>query len=162
MKKLGILLIITVMLSGCAVQQTFETLDDGYDLQAAAVQQQVHWQIPEDAAAQAVQSEYGQLYFCDGYEITMQTMQAGNLDRSLRELTGFGKEDLTVIETGLTEAARYECVWTAAGEGGDMVGRVVILDDGNYHYCMTAMAPEAAAGELRQTWQELFDSFTLG
>lgn len=162
MKKMALMLAVCLLLAGCSAKETFETVDDAYDLQAAAVQREIVCQLPENAAAQTVQSEYGELYFCDGYEITMQTMQAGDLNKTLRELTGFGADELTVIETGLTEASRYECVWTAAGEGGDMVGRAVILDDGNYHYCMTVMATETDAPRLRDTWKALFDSFTLG
>ena len=148
MKKFTFLLVVCLLLAGCS-QETFEQIDDEYDLQAALVQQEVSYKLPEDAALQTVRSDYGQLYFCDGYEITVQTMEAGNLDKTLRELTGFGADDLTVIETGKTGQIRYDCVWSAAGEGGDMVGRAAILDDGSYHYCMTVMAPEAEAAELR-------------
>ncbi len=162
MKRLWMILAAVTLLCGCGARETFETVGDVYAEEPLPIQQEVVYKLPEDDAAQAVQSEYGQLYFCDGYEITMQTMSSGNLDKTLRELTGFGANELTVIETGLTEAARYDCVWTAAGEGGDMVGRCVILDDGAYHYCMTAMASEEKAPSLRQAWQELFDSFILG
>ena len=124
--------------------------------------QEMHYQLPKDAASQAIQSSYGQLYFCDGFEITLQTFSAGDLDRTLRELTGFHRAELSVIETGTKGIARYECVWSAAGEEGNVVGRAVILDDGNYHYCMTAMADEGDVLQLRDTWQALFDSFILG
>jgi len=90
--------------------------------------------------------------------ILIQSFSSGNLDATLRELTGFGREKLSVIETN----GRYECVWTAAGEDGNVVGRAVILDDGNYHYCMTVMADEEDALQLRSAWKTLFDSFILG
>ena len=92
----------------------------------------------------------------------MKTVTFFDTREELRELTGFDREDLTVIQTAITDASKYECVWTAAGEGGDMVGRAVILDDGNYHYCMTVMAMQEQAAELRDTWKTLIDSFTLG
>ena len=162
MKKICVILAVILLLSGCAAKETFETVGDENIQQVAGAAQQIQVVLPQEAAAQTVQNEYGQLYFCDGYEITLQTMEAGDLDRTLRQLTGFGADSLTVIETGLTAAARYDCVWTAAGEGGDMVGRAAILDDGSYHYCMTVMAAEEDAGALRDTWKDLFDSFTLG
>lgn len=162
MRKWFALAAVCLLLSGCAAEETFETLGDAYELQAAAVQREVLYRLPEDAAAQTVQGEYGEFYFCDGYEIALQTMQAGDLNKTLRELTGFEMDDLTIIETGLADAARYDFVWTAAGEGGDMVGRAAVLDDGNYHYCMSVMAAEAEAARLRDTWKDLFDSFTLG
>lgn len=162
MKKYALIMLVCLLCVGCAAKETFESVDDAYDLQAVAVQKEVTFKLPEDAALHTVRSDYGQLYFCDGYEITIQTMEAGDLNMTLRELTGFGADDLTVIETGKTGQIRYECVWSAAGEGGDMVGRAAILDDGSYHYCMTVMAPEAEAARLRDTWKALFDSFILG
>ncbi len=162
MKRLCVILSIILLLSGCSAAQTFETIGDVYGEEPLPIQQEVVYKLPDNAMAQAIQSVYGQLYFCDGYEITLQTMTAGDLNKTLQELTGFGVDDLTVVETGVEEAARYECVWTSTGEGGDSVGRAVILDDGAYHYCMTAMAAEEKAAQLRQEWQTLFDSFILG
>ena len=161
MKKLCLLLVCGLLLSGCTAAETFETLADVYGEQELVQPREVLLQIPEKAAAQAIQSDKGTLYLCDGYEVTLQTMSAGDLNRTMRSLTGFDSDALTMIETGLTEAARYECVWTAAGEGGDMIGRAVVLDDGAYHYCVTVMASAEEAGTLRETWQTLLDSFSL-
>lgn len=161
MKKICLLLMCVLCLSGCAAVETFETVADVYGEQGMLQPRQVLLEIPEDAAAQAIKSDDGTLYLCDGYEVTLQTMTAGDLNRTMRSLTGFDSDTLTMIETGLTDAARYECVWTAAGEGGDMVGRAVILDDGAYHYCVTVMASAEKAGALRETWQSLLDSFAL-
>ena len=41
------------------------------------------------------------------------------------------------------------------------MGRAAVIDDGSYHYCLTVMAAEEEAPQLRGTWQALFDSFTL-
>ena len=161
MKKLFYVLVCCLVLAGCSVKEAFEVMGDDYTPELPS-QQQMVCMLPQEAAAQTVQNEYGQLYFCDGYEITMQTLPAGDLDKTLRELTGFGRNDLTVLQTGTAAPVRYECVWTAAGEGGDMVGRAAVLDDGNYHYCMTVMASQSDAAKLRETWKALFDSFTLG
>ena len=162
MKRTIVLLAFVLLLTGCSQGADFETMQDVYGEQQLPAMQQVQYQLPEDASAQAIQSSYGQLYFCDGYDITLQTFSAGDLDRTLRELTGFPRAELSVIETGTKGIARYEFVWSAAGEEGDMVCRAVILDDGNYHYCMTAMAEEEHVLQLRDTWQALFDSFILG
>lgn len=158
MKKIVILLAAAMLLGGCSAPADFETMKDVYGEQQLPLKKEVSFTLPKDASTQVMQSTYGQLYFCDGYEITMQTFSSGNLDATLRELTGFGREMLSVIETN----GRYECVWTAAGEDGNVVGRAVILDDGNYHYCMTVMADEEDALQLRSAWKALFDSFILG
>ena len=162
MKRIIVLLAFALLLTGCSESADFETMQDVYGEQQLPAMRQVQYQLPQDASAQAIQSSHGQLYFCDGYDIALQTFSAGNLDSTLRELTGFGKDSLTLIETAIPEGTRYECVWSAAGEEGNMVCRAAILDDGNYHYCMTVMAHESDVLRLSDGWQALFDSFILG
>ena len=162
MKRVVFLLVVAVLLGGCSAPADFETMKDVYGEQPLPQLRQVQYTLPPDASAQAMQSTYGQLYFCDGYDITLQTFTAGDLDKTFREVTGFPKAELSVIETGKKGIARYECVWSSVGEEGDMVGRAVILDDGNYHYCIAAMASADKVLQLKSIWQELFDSFIPG
>ena len=151
-----------LLLTGCSHNGDFETMKDVYGQQQLPAMREVRYTLPQSASAQAIQSSVGQLYFCDGYDIALQTFSAGDLDRTLRELTGFSKAALTVIETQIPGGARYECVWSATGEAGDMVCRAAVLDDGNYHYCMTVMAQQEEVLQLAHGWQALFDSFILG
>lgn len=159
MKKCCILLICALLLTGCTAAETFESIDDVYAEGEPALMRQVSLEIPE--AAEVISSDAGTIYLCEGYEVTLQTMAAGDLNATMRSLTGFEADGLAMVETGLTETARYECVWTAAGEGGDTVGRALVLDDGCYHYCVTVMASENDAGALRQTWQALLETVQL-
>lgn len=162
MKKCWILLALTLFLTGCGAQQTFETVSDVYDVHAMAQMQQVELSLPKDAAAASMENpDAGKIYLCDGYTLTVQTMEAGDLSRTLRQLTGYAKDQLTVMETQRGGVTRYESVWTAAGEGGDQVGRAVILDDGSYHYAVTVMADFSKAGELTPVWQDIFRSVKL-
>ena len=162
MRKLCILLASLVLLAGCAAKPVFEQVDDVYAPSQVSDPKRIHLELPADASSQVLSGNAGNLYFCDGYEIMIQTFPSGNLDGTLKSLTGYERESLSVLQTRTGELKRYECAWTAAGEGGDRVGRVVVLDDGSYHYCMTVMAPEAEAARLRDTWKALFDSFILG
>ena len=153
---------MALLLSGCAAQETFETLSDDYDISAMAQMQQLQLTLPEDAAVTTMENdETGKIYLCDGYSVAVQTMQAGDLNKTLRQVTGFSKEQLTVMQTRKDGITRYECVWSAAGEGGDQVCRAAILDDGSYHYAVTVMAEQAAAGQQTKTWQSILDSITL-
>ena len=158
MKKIVVLLATVMLLVGCSAPTDYETMKDVYGEQQLPQKKEVSFTLPKDASTQSIQSSYGQLYFCDDYEITIQTFSSGDLDATLRELTGFGREKLSVIERN----GRYECVWTAVGEAGNVVGRAAVLDDGNYHYCMSVMADEDDALQLKAAWQALFDSFILG
>ncbi len=160
MKKLWIMMALVLMMCGCAAP-TFETMNDVYAPQQEISPQKTAFQIPNDAAAQVMENENGRLYFCEGYEIMVETHSAGDLNRTIQTLTGYAKDALTVMETSVSEIDRYECVWTSAGEAGDQIGRAVILDDGSYHYCMSVMAAAQEAGSLQDTWEELLRTFRL-
>lgn len=149
------------MLTGCAASETFETVGDDYDAVQVFSPSKLIFAIPEDAAAPVIQGNDGVLYFCDGYEIMVQTLAGGYLDRSLRLLTGYDSSSLTVMTTQIGDTARYESTWISAGEAGDHVGRTVIIDDGVYHYSLSVMAPAEEAGSLQESWQELFSSIKL-
>ena len=161
MKRLWIIAALMMMLCGCAPVVDFETMKDVYAPQKLTDPAQIFLTLPADAASPVMESENGKLYFCDGYEIMVQTMSAGDLNRTLQSLTGYTKDSLTVIETVNDQIRRYECVWTAAGEAGDQVGRAVIMDDGSYHYCVSVMAHALESGSLQETWQELFTSVKI-
>ena len=162
MKKGFAILVCALFLSGCSVQDTFETLSDTDAVSAAAVAAQVEVSLPEDAAAPSMENEDGsKLYLCDGYTVTVQTLAGGDLNRTILEVSGFSKDELTVMQTKKNGLDRYEMAWSAAGEGEDQILRGVILDDGKYHYAVTVMANYSQAGALRQTWQSILDSVTL-
>lgn len=161
MKKCCVILLMALLLTGCGSAETFETVADDYVQGVMAEERGVLLTIPEEAAAQRIQGDIGTLYLCDGFEVTVQVMNAGNINGTFQSVTGFGMDDLTVIETAAADAARYECVWAAAGEGGDMVGRAVVLDDGAYHYCVTVLADAEEILALQDIIQTIFDSFSL-
>lgn len=159
MKKLYVLALL-VFLTGCASEQTFETVEDWYYTPAIS-QGVLSVSLPEDAAVQT-HSESGSIYLCDGYSICLQTLEAGDLDATLRSISGFSSEQLQIIQTRQQELKRYDFVWAAAGEAGDTVCRAAILDDGYFHYTLSVSADAAQAEGLESCWQELFASFTLG
>ena len=162
MKKLWAVLILATLLAGCGAEQTFETVSDLNDVSAMAQMQQVELSLPEEAAAPSMENpDAGKLYLCDGYTLAVQTLESGDLDKTLRQLTGYGRSQLTLMQTNRNGIDRYECVWSAAGEEGDQIGRAVILDDGSYHYSVSVMSAADDAGELADTWQKIFDSVKL-
>ena len=162
MKKFVALTLLMMLLTGCGAQQTLETISDDYVQAVSAPLWQMVLDVPQDASVTVLQGEdRGKLYLCQDYTITVLTFASGDLHTTLRTLTGYEKENLTLMQTMQEDAKRYECVWSAAGEGGDQVARACLLDDGNYVYAVTVMAEESQAGELTDVWKELFDSFRL-
>ena len=162
LKKFMFVLAAVLLLSGCGAQETFETVSDVNAAPVLATQNRLQISLPDEAAVASMEAEDGStIYLCDGYTVTVQQLSGGDLDRTLREITGFSKDALLVMETVRDGHKRYECVWSAAGEGEDQVGRAAILDDGQHHHIVTVMAGYTQAGELRSTWQHIMDSATL-
>ena len=163
MKKCWVIGVLVLFLTGCGASEVFETLGnvvhEGGELPAAA---EVAVQLPEEAAAEVFGSAEGTLYECEGYTLVLQTLASGDFARTVRTLSGFQPEKLTIVESRAGEAKRYDWVWTAAGEDGDVRCRATVLDDGNYHYCLSAVAEAENAGQLTAQWNELFSSFCLG
>ena len=162
MKRILAGLLLSMFLTGCSAQDTMETISDILDVSVVANVQQVQLSLPEEAAMATLENEdAGKLYLCDGYSVTVQTMESGDLDRTLRQVTGFSRDQLTVISTQRESFQRHDCAWSAVGEGGDQTCRGVVLDDGYYHYVVTVMADAEKAGQLSADWQHLLDSVTL-
>lgn len=163
MKRFWILLVlVSLLLCGCSAQETFETVLDALDAGEIEPAKQVVLELPKDAAVTTMEStDGGVLYLCDGYVLSVQTLSGGDLSRTLKQITGYSKEQLKMMQTRAGQTQKYSCVWTAAGEGGDQVGRAVILDDGSYHYCVSVMADSQVSGELTPAWQKLLASVSL-
>ena len=161
MKKVGMMLALVLLLTGCGTAETFETVADEMVQSVMAEPAQVHVTLPEEAVLPAMEVEGGSLYLCKDYDIAIQTLESGDLDATIRSVSGYSREDLTVMETSQGENVCYEFVWTAVGDDGEQVCRGMILDDGSYHYVLTAMADAEVAAEYREIWNGIFDSFYL-
>ena len=162
MKKLWLILPIFLLLCGCGTQETLETVTDAEDTPTVATAQQIIMELPEDVQMQVLQSEdSGKLYVCEDFVITVQTVPGGDLNRTVEAATGYKKDQLQLLQTQVDTAKRIESVWASTGEGEEQVGRLCILDDGNYHYVVTAMTGASKGGQLQETWNRFFDSVRL-
>lgn len=162
MKKTVLMILIMLLLTGCATEETFETVADEMVQQVSTQMREMIVSLPEEAVAPVSESESGTLYLCGDYEITLQTMTSGDLHATVESVTGYDRDNLTVIETESGEWKRYDLVWSCAGENGDRVGKAAILDDGSYHYILTVLCDAEHIREYEEVWQEMFGSFTLG
>ncbi len=159
MKILAAILCV-LLLCGCATD-VFETVGDGENVAAVAQAAQLMLELPEDAAAQTMDGTNGTLYFCEEYEIMVETFGSGDMQRTVKALTGFDMAELALVRTVRSGVPCVEGAWSAAGEGGDQVGRFLILDDGAYHYCVSVMAEADRAGACADSWQKLLSSAAL-
>lgn len=161
MKRLFAMLLMGSMLAGCADTAVMETVADEFLIPAAADPARILVDLPPEAAASALELDTQEFYQCDGYDLLLQTLDAGDLNATLRQVSGFPEEKLTILRTSPGRWKRYDLVWSAMAQEGEMVGRAAILDDGNYHYALSALAPAETAQQLEEIWEAIFQSFAI-
>ena len=157
MKKCCLLLMIMLLLTGCKENLDYETMSDVY--QQTAVMREIILTLPESAAMPVSTGAAGALYICDGYSVSVQTMSGGDLNRTLQATTGYTAEQLQLLQQKQGGLTRYDCAWSCAGEGGELVCRGVILDDGYYHYVLTVLMDAEKAGSLQAQVNAVCASF---
>ena len=159
MKIVCLLWIVPLLLCGCSAEETFETVSDEIVSPVMAQPRQISVRLPEDAVAPVLESESRQIYMSEDYEITIETLSAGDLNATIQTLSGYDRDGLTVMQTQSGDAARYEFVWVSTGEQGDRLGRAVVLDDGQYHYCLSVLRDAEEISQI--VWSDVFNSFVL-
>lgn len=161
MKKCLLWLLPVLLLWGCGQQEVFEQVEDVYAV-SAPQPEKLFVDLPAGAAMTAMGSgEDHAIYFCDGFTLTVQTLAGGDLGRSTVQLTGFLPGQMTLIQTEEGAVKRYVGAWSCAGEEGDQVGRLVLLDDGAYHYAVTVMAPAQDVASLQLAWDTVLGSVSF-
>lgn len=150
--------LLAVFLCGCGAEETLETVGDEWLVPVMAQPREMSVRLPENTLLPVLEQDNRQLYMGQGYEIMLETLASGDLHATVQALSGYGKDQLTILETRQGDTERYDFVWTTAGEQGDRLGRAVILDDGEYHYCMSVLRDP---GEDIIVWRDVFESFAL-
>ena len=152
---------VCLLLCGCGARETVETVSDVWVEPAMASPGQVRVNIPGEEDLEAVEQGSPRYYLCEDYEISIQTLPGGDINETVRALSGFDRQQLTVMETRGAGADRYEFVWASAGEQGERIGQGVILDDGNYHYTLTVLRDPETTENSQIVWADLLGSFSL-
>ena len=161
MKKWLCLLVMMFLLAGCGAQQTYETIADEEVESVMAAPRQILVDLPGDVLAPVLKTEGEQVYLCQDYEIIIETRSAGDLRATVEALSGFSLDEVTMITSAQETGDRHEFVWACVGEAGDRIGRAVILDDGNYHYCMSVLRDAESKKVSQISWEDVFSSFRI-
>jgi hypothetical protein len=159
-KKVWLILMLLLVLTGCGAKK-LEPMLDVYAPESLPEPAQVVLDLPQEAGMEGFAGEAGRLYLCEGYCIAVESLAGGDMNATLRQLTGYDAGNLTVLQRTDGGMQRYECAWTCVGEAGDQVGRAVVVDDGIYHYCVSVTAPAEKALKLQPVFRALFESFEL-
>ena len=161
MKKVWAILPLVLLLGGCGSAETLETISDEWLQPVMATPRNISVRLPDEAAAPVMETDTELIYLCEDYEIVLETMSSGDLGKTIQHICGYEKENLTIMHTGMDGVERYEFVWASAGETGEQLGRAVILDDGQYHYCLSALRDAAKETVTQAQWNDVFRSFQL-
>ena len=87
MKKLLVLMLM-ILLCGCGAQETFETVADEMVLPVLAQPREILLTLPEETLLPAMESDGRTLYLCNGYDVAVQTLSTGDLNATIRQLSG--------------------------------------------------------------------------
>ena len=161
MKRLIVLMTVLGLLSGCGAAETYELVTDEPVQQVSAQPREMHFFLAEETAMPAMETDSGKLYLCGEYDVMSQIFDGGDLERTIRQVCGFAPSDLTVIQTESENVKKTEFVWTSAAEEGHRICRATILDDGNYHYVLSATVPAEKIEEYQEIWNGIFETFKL-
>ena len=161
MKVLILILSMILLLSGCGAQDVFEMVTDEMVLETVAQPREVRFNLAQEPVMPVMESDGGRLYLCGDFDVVLQTMESGDLDGTVYRISGFTPEGLTMIQTGTGEVEKYEFVWTSATDEGQQIGRCTILDDGNFHYALSATVDADLIEEYQEIWNGIFESFKL-
>ena len=163
MKKWLWLLALPALLCGCGAEEVpvFETVgQQAYQAEAKPAAGEISLMIPEGAVAEAMaDGGNGELYTWEDHTLQLQTLDGGDIQQTVRALTGMDYEDLTVMSCQKGGLTYYQTVWCTAGEDGTLLGRALVADDGVYHYCVSLLSPEESdSGEV---YDRLCASFSI-
>ena len=159
--KLLILLMIVLSLAGCAPAQVFETVTDELAVPVSAQPREIRFDLAQEPILPVMESDEGQLYLCGDFDVMVQTLESGDLNDTVYQISGFSPEELTLIQTGTGDVEKYEFVWTSVSDEGHRIGRATILDDGSYHYTLSATVDAELIEEYQEIWNGIFESFEL-
>ena len=143
MKKFVFLLVLMLCLAGCGEEPVMETVADPVVEPVLAEPQALSVWLPEEAAAQTMaEGETGECYTWGECELRLQTLAGGDIRATLEQLTGLSPDALTVMGYQREGLQLYQTVWSSAGEEGITLGRCMVADDGEFHYCLSLLSPE--------------------
>ena len=159
MKRMLLLLMLVILLAGCRAE-TMETVEDVWEEAPVAEARQIRVSLPGEEALPVMESSGDRLYLGEHYQIEVQNLPGGDLNRTVQTMSGLEPGDVTLMQTEQAGLTRYDFVWAAAGEEGDQLGRGAILDDGNYHYALSVLRSADDTATRQIHWDQVFSSFS--
>lgn len=168
MKKSGCLAVVCLLaaaLCACQAEVQWETVNDEV-IEASGPAEEPYviiFGIPEDAGLEPLSEDCRRLYVQDNgdYEILSDVVTAPNLDEALRQVSGFGEDEIDVVETRRFGLPAYRFAWASASDEGNFLSQASLVADGNYYYALIFTVREEAGTAYDACAEAVFSSFGL-
>lgn len=155
--KWCVLVLCAALLSGCAAQPVWETVQDT-EMTAEPMYELVV-ELPEGAVETA--SRDGEtLYEADGMEITTAVFLAQDEGAAVRALSGYEADRLTIMQTERDGLPEYRFAWVSETEEGGRLSQASLIMDGMQCYAVVCSAPEESSG-FGDRCRQVFAGFRL-
>ena len=168
MKRCVLLLgsvVLLLALAGCQAQVQWETVDDeAVSVSAPASEPYViTFGVPEGTSKQEISNSHQTLYVQkDGdFEILSDVLVASSLDDAVRQVSGFGADELTLVETDQSGMTKYQFAWASSGDEGGYVSRAAMVEDLGYYYVLVFSTREEVGNAYDDCAEAVFSSFGL-
>lgn len=159
MRKLAIVL-LALMLSGCT--DAYETVMDDHFVPERVEAGTVSFLLPEQASVYTMEDDAeAKLWLLEDYQISTYVHPSGDIESTIRTLTGYERNVIAPICLEMGNVTRYECTWTTADGEGQQMNRAMILDDGNYHYALCLQGSAEASADYADEWNQIMASVSI-
>lgn len=165
-KLLLCFLLVGTLLCGCRAEPDWETVDDDAVLQVSAVVEApyvITYSVPDDASMEPLSAKNRSLYVGENgdYEIFSDALSAASLDDAMRQVSGFGEGDLSVLETTRFGLPEYRFAWASSSDEGEYVSQASLVKDGDYYYALVFSVRQGLGGKYDDCAAAVFSSFGL-
>ena len=156
---------LALLLCGCQAEMQWETVDDDIVMVSAPAEDPyiITFGLPADTEASPLSEDYRSLYVHeDGdYEILSDVISAYSLDDALQQVSGFGKDELEVIETSRFGLPEYQFAWVSNSDEGTFLSRASLVEDSDYYYALVFSVREGVGTAYEDCAEAVFASFGL-
>lgn len=158
-------LCLAAILCGCQAETQWETVDDDVVSVSAEVKEPyvITFGVPNDSSAAPLSEENRSLYVQENgdYEILSDVISAYSLDDAVRQVSGFGADEVNLLKTKRFGLPEYRFAWTASSDEGDYVSRASLVEDGEYYYALVFSVREGMGTAYDDCAEAVFASFGL-
>jgi len=168
MRKIGVLVLLFSLgaaLCACRAEPDWETVDDPAVpvMAPASAPYIITYGVPNDATEEPLSEKNRSLYVGQNgdYEILSEVITAATLDDALRQVSGFGEDELEIVETTRFGLPDYRFAWSSVSDEGEYVSEASLVEDGDYYYALVFSVRQGLGGQYDECAASVFASFGL-